>query len=145
MKHQQKHINLLITVIDGILAHSAKGALLFPNDALLPGSSYEEVINIWSKPGAVIPVNPKASHMPVEVTSPGHSEGASRLLDIEMKMFQQISGVSTALQGQNIGGNMSASLYESQVQNSAIALLDIFETFNSFRSVRDEKAFATID
>lgn len=142
---QQKHINLLITVIDGILAHSAKGALIFPNDALMPGSSYEEVINIWSKPGAVIPVNPKASHMPVEVTSPGHSEGASRLLDIEMKMFQQISGVSTALQGQNIGGNMSASLYESQVQNSAIALLDVFETFNSFRSVRDEKAFATVD
>lgn len=59
-------------------------------------------------------------------------------------MFRQISGVSTALQGQDIGGNMSASLYETQVQNSAIALLDIFETFNSFRRVRDEKAFATI-
>ena len=141
---QQKHINQLITVIDHILAHSAKGVLLFPNDALLPGHSYEEIINMWSRPGAVIPVNPRATHMPVEITSPGHSEGASRLLDIEMKMFQQISGVSTALQGQNIGNNMSASLYESQVQNSAIALLDIFETFNSFRSVRDEKAFATI-
>ena len=63
----------------------------------------------------------------------------------DSKMFQQISGVSTALQGQNIGGNMSASLYESQVQNSAIALLDIFETFNSFRAARDEKAFATVD
>lgn len=82
--------------------------------------------------------------MPAEITSPGHSEGASRLLDIELKMFQQISGVSTALQGQNIGSNMSASLYEAQAQNSAIALLDIFETFNSFRRVRDEKAFATI-
>ncbi|MDE6205022.1 MAG: hypothetical protein K2F66_02750, partial [Duncaniella sp.] len=142
---QQKHINQLISVIDQILAHSAKGALLFPHDALMPGISLENVIDFWSRPGAVIPVNPKASHMPVEITAPGHSEGASRLLDIEMKMFQQISGVSTALQGQNIGGNMSASLYESQVQNSAIALLDIFETFNSFRAARDEKAFATVD
>ena len=141
---QQKHINQLITMIDHILAHSAKGVLLFPNDALVPGHSYEEVINMWSRPGAVIPVNPRTTHMPAEITSPGHSEGASRLLDIELKMFQQISGVSTALQGQNIGTNMSASLYEAQAQNSAIALLDIFETFNSFRRVRDEKAFATI-
>lgn len=142
---QQKHINQLITTIDHILAHSAKGALLFPSDALAPGSSFESVIDMWSRPGAVIPVNPKASRMPVEVTAPGHSEGASRLLDIEMKMFQQVSGVSTALQGQAVGGNMSASLYESQVQNSAIALTDVFETFNTFRRVRDEKAFATVD
>lgn len=142
---QQKHINQLITTIDHILAHSAKGALLFPTDALATGSTFEGVINMWSRPGAVIPVNPKASRMPVEVTAPGHSEGASRLLDIEMKMFQQVSGVSTALQGQAVGGNMSASLYESQVQNSAIALTDVFETFNTFRRVRDEKAFATVD
>ena len=59
-------------------------------------------------------------------------------------MVQQISGVSSALQGQSIGGNMSASLYETQVQNSTIALLDVFETFNSFRSVRDRKAITTV-
>lgn len=102
-------------------------------------------MDIWSRPGAVIPVNPKASRMPSEITAPGHSEGASKLLDIEMKMFQQVSGVSSALQGQVLGGNMSASLYETQVQNSAIALTDVFETFNTFRRVRDQKAFATVD
>lgn len=78
---QQKHINQLITAIDHILANSAKGVLLFPSDALVSGGSYEEVINMWSKPGAVIPINPKASRMPTEVTAPGHSEGASRLLE----------------------------------------------------------------
>ncbi len=83
--------------------------------------------------------------MPSEVVSSARSEGASQLLDLEMNMFRQISGVSTALQGQPIGGNMSASLYETQVQNSAIALLDIFETFNSFRSVRDGKALMAVD
>lgn len=142
---QQKHINQLITTIDHILSHSAKGVLLFPTDAIAQGSSYENVVDIWSRPGAVIPVNPKASRMPDEITAPGHSEGASKLLDIEMKMFQQVSGVSSALQGQVLGGNMSASLYETQVQNSAIALTDVFETFNTFRRVRDQKAFATVD
>ena len=103
----------------------------------------EDAVRLWSCPGAVIPVDGRASRMPQEVTSPGRSEGASQLLNLEMKMFQQISGVSQALQGQVSGGNMSASLYDQQVQNSAIALLDIFETFNSFRAARDAKAALT--
>lgn len=140
---QQRHINQLITTIDHILSHSAKGVLLVPQDSIAQGVGYDQVIKLWSKPGAVIPVNPKAARMPTEVVAGGRCEGASQLLDLEMKMFQQISGVSSALQGQTLGGNMSASLYESQVQNSAIALLDVFETFNSFRSERDRKAFAT--
>ena len=141
---QQRHINHLITMIDHILAHSAKGALLFPVDALPAGCSFEHAIRMWSKPGAVIPVNGRASRMPSEVVSPARSEGASQLLDIEMQMFRQISGVTTALQGQPAGSNMSASLYENQVRNSAIALLDIFGTFNSFRGARDDKAVRTV-
>lgn len=143
---QQRHINQIVSTIDHILAHSAKGALLFPSDALPPGVSYDQAISMWSRPGAVIPINAKASMLPTEVVSPGRCDGASQLLDLEMKMFQQISGVSSALQGQAAGGNnMSASLYEIQVQNSAIALMDIYETFNAFRRARDEKAFATLN
>lgn len=141
---QQRHINHLITTIDHILAHSAKGALLYPQDALPPGYSYQEIIDMWARPGAVVPVAARATRMPAEVMSQGRCEGASQLLDLEMRMMQQISGVSSALQGQSVGGNMSASLYETQVQNSTIALLDVFETFNSFRSVRDRKAITTV-
>lgn len=54
-----------------------------------------------------------------------------------MKLFQQISGVSSAMQGMVPNSSTSASLYESQVYNASISLLDIFETFNSFRSMRD--------
>ncbi|MDE6378267.1 MAG: hypothetical protein K2K72_05940, partial [Duncaniella sp.] len=141
---QQRHINQLITVIDHILAHSAKGALLLPVDSLPDGCSMEDAVSLWSRPGAVIPVDGRATRMPQEVTSPGRSEGASQLLDLEMRMFQQISGVSDALQGQLTGANISASLFDRQVQNSAIALFDIFETFNSFRAARDAKAAATV-
>ena len=139
---QQRHINQIISLIDQILSHSAKGTLLYPTDALVDGVPIEEVMRLWSRPGAVIPVNPQTTQMPVEVVSPGRSEGASLLLDLEMKMMQQVSGVSNALQGQGVGNNTSASLYQTQAQNSAVALLDIFETFNSFRSARDAKAIA---
>ncbi|MDE6122023.1 MAG: hypothetical protein K2F76_02175, partial [Duncaniella dubosii] len=85
-----------------------------------------------------------ARRLPVEVTAAGRSEGAARLLEMEMQMFQQISGVTSALQGIAPGANVSASLYESQVYNSAIALLDVYESFNSFRTMRDRIALALL-
>ena len=60
-------------------------------------------------------------------------------------MFQQISGVTSALQGRAEGSNTSASLFESQVYQSAIALLDVYETFNSFRSERNRAALEFIN
>lgn len=137
---QQRHINSLITTIDHILNNSAKGALLFPTDALTPGVNMEKAAQLWGSPGAVIPINPRATRLPTEVNTPGTSAGASQLLDIEMRMFQQISGVTSALQGHDIGGNASASLYDAQATNAAIALMDIFATFDSFRQARDAKA-----
>lgn len=139
---QQRHINLLIATIDRILAHSAKGALMLPVDSVPAGMSIEEIAAIWSRPGAVIPVNPGASRMPEEVAGKGGSEGASQLLDLELRLFHQISGVTAALQGQAPTGHTSASLYESQVQNSAVALLDTFETFHAFRARRTAKALS---
>lgn len=137
---QQTHINRLITTIDHILAHSAKGALLFPTDACPPGVSVEEAASMWGLPAAVIPVNPRAARLPTEVSSAGRSEGASALLDIELRLFQQISGVSSALQGHAPSGNVSASLYDSQAYNSVVAMMDVFSTFDAFRAARDEKA-----
>lgn len=137
---QQRHINLLIAAIDQIISHSAKGVLLFPTDAVPPGVDVHSVAEAWGRPGGVIPVNPSAQRLPMEISSPARSEGTSQLLDLELRLFQQISGVTNALQGQAPSSLTSASLYESQVQNSTIALLDIFETFNSFRAVRTAKA-----
>ncbi|MDE6117621.1 MAG: hypothetical protein K2G33_08960 [Duncaniella sp.] len=134
---QQRHINQLITTIDAILVNSAKGVLLFPTDAIPEGMTIANAVSAWHHPGGVLPINPNATRLPVEMHSGGRSEGASQLLDIEMKLFQQISGVSTAMQGIAQNPSMSASLYDSQVYNAAISLLDIFETFNGFRRQRD--------
>lgn len=137
---QQLHINRLITTIDSILNNSAKGVLLFPIDACPQGVSISEAASLWHKPSAVIPINPRARMLPQEIVSSGRSEGASALLDIEFRLFQQISGVSGALQGQAPSGHVSASLYDAQVANSAVALQDIFSTFDTFRGERDVKA-----
>lgn len=141
----QYYINRLITLVDGVMNASAKGVLLFPTDAVPPGYDLREVLQQWNRPGGVIPVNPTALRMPEQVNTNASNSVASSLLETELKLIQQISGVSGALQGQTMAGNTnSATLYESQVSNSAIALLDIFETFNSFRESRDKKIAGTL-
>ncbi len=140
---QQRHINRLVTTIDQILNNSAKGVLLFPTDALDGNTSIEEAAELWNKPSAVIPVNPRARTMPREIISSGRSDGAAALLDIEFRLFRQISGVSQAMQGETPTGHVSASLYDTQVANSTVALMDIFATFDTFRTARDTKALHT--
>lgn len=54
-----------------------------------------------------------------------------------MQLFQQISGVSEALQGHVEHKNMSAAMYEAQVQHSSVAILDLLDSFNSFRRHRN--------
>ena len=60
--------------------------------------------------------------------------GIGELLDIQMKMMEDVSGVSGALQGRVESQGMSGTLYNQQTENSLTSLRDILETFDSFIS-----------
>lgn len=135
---QQRFVNRLITLIDHLMSVSAKGALLLPVDSLAPGMSVEEVGRLWSRPDGVIPYRPGKGEMR-QVCGTGDNAGAYQLLNLQMEMFQQISGVSGALQGRVTDGRTSAALYDSQVRHSAVAILDLLQTFHAFRAARNVK------
>ena len=80
--------------------------------------------------------------LPQQVTGNGADAGAHRLLELELKLFEDTSGVSDALLGRAPSGNGGAGLYESQIQSSTAALADIFDTFNAFTARRDTLAKA---
>lgn len=137
---QQRYVNRLITLIDHIMSTSAKGALLFP-DSQRPGAiTWEEIGQRWSSCNGIIPYHPRPGEpAPVQLTTNGTNIGAYELLNLEMKLFEDISGVSKAFQGRNVSAGTSATLYETEARNASIALTDIFETFSSFRNQRDKK------
>ena len=141
---RQRHINMLISNMDQILAHSAKGVLLFPTDALPEGTDMRLATDLWGNPGGVIPINPSASRLPTEVASPGHTQAPAQLLELDLRLFQQISGVSGALLGQTPSGYTTSTLYQTQADNAVIALRDIFDTFGSFREARTAKALSLV-
>ncbi len=137
---QQRYINRLIVMIDHIMSSSAKGALLFPANQRHESMSWEQIAREWSRSDSVIPYNPVGSNPgPQQISANNTNIGAFELLSLEMKLFEEVSGVGTALMGRGVTAGTGSALYESQIKNATIALADIFETFNHFRSERDKK------
>lgn len=139
---QQRYINRLIVMIDHIMNTSAKGALLFPASQRHESTSWEQIASQWAKSDGIIPYNPSSGMPgPQQIAANNTNIGAFELLQLEMKLFEEVSGVSNALMGKNVSSTTGTALYESQIKNATIALADIFETFNHFRTERDKKAF----
>jgi len=134
---QQKYVNRLITLIDNIMGSSAKGVLLFPEDQLGTGLGWEDVARMWSAYDGIIPYRPRTGVPgPQQVVATGTDAGASELLKIEMKLFEDVSGVSGVLQGRTESGSTSAQLYDAQLRAASAAIHDLIATFADFRATR---------
>lgn len=130
---QQRYTNRLITMYDWIMRASAKGVLLFPEDCLPKGMSMDEVADEWARFNGVIMIKEsKTGKLPQQVANNCTSIGIHELLQLQLKSFEDISGVHGALQGKPGYSGMSASLYNQQTQNATISLLDVLETFSAF-------------
>ncbi|MGN1173382.1 MAG: hypothetical protein ACI4SO_06300 [Muribaculaceae bacterium] len=138
---QQKHINRLITLIDTIMSVSSKGALLFPVQSKPDGLDWEDFRQNWAACGGIIPYSAKAGiPAPHQETASGLDAGASRLLEVQLQMIQDVSGVNNTLYGGELGGNVGIERYERQIQNASVTISDILETFCDLLKQRDEKA-----
>ncbi|MDE5608139.1 MAG: hypothetical protein K2I64_04305 [Muribaculaceae bacterium] len=134
---QQIYINELISLIDHVVSCSAKGVLIFPTERKLPDMSWQEVASAWSSPGGIIPVKGPSSDQPEQIHSSATFAGATELLSTQLKMFEDVSGVSNALMGRSSSGNIGAEHYEGEVKNAIIAIADLLDTFSNFISTRN--------
>lgn len=130
---QQRYTNRLITLYDWIMRSSAKGVLLMPEDCLPEGTSMDDVAESWAEFNGVIVYRPSASRqVPQQVSNNSTNIGITELLNMQMRLFEEISGVTGALKGKPGFSGQSAALYSQQVQNSTMSLLDVLEEFGSF-------------
>lgn len=131
---QQRYVNRLITMHDWIMRASAKGVLLFPEECLPNDMTMEDIADEWARFNGVIMIKqPKAgSMMPQQVANNSTQIGISELLNLQLKLFEDITGVNGALQGRPGYSGMSAALYSQQTQNATVALLDLLDTYSSF-------------
>ena len=130
---QQRYINRLITLNDWIIRASAKGVLLFPENAIPDDLDLDEIAAQWSRYNGVIRYKAKAGvPIPQQVSTNSTNVGITELLEVQLKMMEDVSGINSALRGQLSSGTVSGTLYEQQTRHALTGLTDIMEGFRVF-------------
>lgn len=130
---QQRYTNRLITLYDWIMRASAKGVLMMPDDCLPDGVSIDDIAESWAEFNGVIVYRPsKSGRVPEQVANNSTNIGIAELLNIQLKFFEDISGVTGALQGKPGFSGESAAHFQQQTQNATATLLDLLECFSGF-------------
>lgn len=130
---QQRYTNRLITLYDWVIRATAKGVLLVPQDCIPAGCDIQDFADAWTQVNGVIAFKPsKSGVMPQQVASNATNIGIGELLNLQLKFFEDISGVNGALQGKPGYAGTSAALYNQQTQNATTSLLDLLEAFSYF-------------
>lgn len=140
----QHYINRVMVLMDKMLDSSAKGVLLFPEGQKPKSVSWDDIANNWASPDGIIPITDRTLHLPQQINSAASDSSAHRLLELELKLFEDTSGVSAPLMGQGAtGSNGGSALFEAQVRQATSALSDVLETFAAFIGSRDAKIEST--
>lgn len=137
----QRYINRLIVLKDFMMNTSAKGVLLLPEESIPDGMTAEDFSKKWVEPGGVLQYKASVTGniRPEQVSINNSDNGTSEMLNLELSLIQQISGLSGAIQGQVARSNTPSSLYAQQAQNSSLNYRIVFEVFNKYIAKRDEK------
>ena len=144
---QQRTINRTATLIDFIRGTSSKGVLIVDDEAF-EGMSREDIIDEYVRYNGVLFAKLKPGQN-IQSVVHQYNSGASvagdfELLNLQLKLINEISGVNSAMQGQAPRSGTPSSLYAQQVQNSSLNLKGVFEAFRTFRRRRDTKIMKTI-
>ena len=144
---QQRVINRTATLIDFIRSTSSKGVLVVDDDAF-ESMSREEIIDEYVRYNGVLFVKLKPGQSIDGVVRQYNSSAAIagdfELLNLQLRLINEISGVNSAMQGQAPKSGTPAMLYAQQVQNSSLNLKGLFDGFKTFRRRRDTKLMKTI-
>ncbi len=130
---QQHNINWLMTLNDRMLSQAAKGVVLFPENqfsAQMPAAMVAEKLR---EPDGIVIYRPEPGVPgPQQVMTAVNSVGTQQMLDTQLRLMREVSGVGDALRGQTPSGVTSASMYQSQQQGQLLALRDLLDTFRAY-------------
>lgn len=130
---QQRYTNRLITLYDWIMRASAKGVLLVPDECIPDSMDVDDFADSWTKFNGVVLYHAKPGvPAPAQVSNNSTNIGINELLNLQLKFFEDISGVHGALQGRQGASGQSGTLYAQQAQNATTSLLDILDSFSQF-------------
>lgn len=136
----QRSINRNYIMHDFITSAAAKGVLLVPEEAIPDDMDIEDIADEWSKYNGVIKYRAKDGvKQPEQVVARSFNVGQFDMMNLQMRLMHDISGVHDAAQGKSLGTGTPSSLYQQAVANSHVNILDYMESFAWLLSERDYK------
>ena len=139
---QQRAINRTATLIDFIRGTSSKGVLIVDETAFA-GMSRDEIVDNFVRYNGVLYATLKNGQRIDDVIKQYNANasvaGDYELLNLHLRLINEISGVSGAMQGQTPSAGTAAALYDQQVQNSSLNLRGTIDGYKEFLRRRDYK------
>ena len=140
---RQKAINRMLTTFEATIATAAKGVLLFPQCQLLKGITYDDIAALWARPDSVIPIA-GGDELPHQLITNANATGIVPIVDMQLKLFDEASGMTDVLRGGGLPGNIDSESRKALIDNAATSVTDILDTFKSFIDFRNAKAAQTL-
>lgn len=135
----QKAINKLLQRIEFMRMSAAKGVLIIP-EQLLEGKDINEVAHTWAKSNGVIALKWKEGiPMPQQIVGNSNNVGDMEMVQMQMSLLEDITGVHRAMQGKPAQSGTPAALYAMELQNSQTSTSDILNWYHGLVRERDVK------
>lgn len=134
-KDQQKFINRMVMINDYAIRSAAKGMTFLPLSLKPDDMSIEEYARQKSKFDAVFVYDDRKSRTgakPEFYTHSAFNTGANEMLQTQLNMIHEVSGVSGALQGKTPQSGTSAARYALEAQNATTTIYPLIKKFNGF-------------
>lgn len=144
---QQRMINRSMMMYDLALKNSAKGMTFLPLSMKPDGMSREEYAQQKTKFDAVFVYDDTKSRTGAKPEFFSHSAanlGQAEMLQIQLNMIHEVSGVSGALQGKAPTSGTSAARYAMESQNATTTIYPLIKKFNGFEERLAQKKCITM-
>lgn len=142
---QQRYINHYIILNDFIVKASAKGVLVVDEASIPDDMNIEDIAEEWTRFNGVIKLKLKTgAQIPQQLVNKSTPAGIGEMIQLQMQLMDDVSGVHGALQGKSASSGTSGILYQQQANNASTSIIDLLETFSSFIINGAKKKLKTI-
>lgn len=136
----QRNINRQRTMLDAIIAGSAKNTLFIAEEQIPADLTLEDYAEQIERINGVVRYKAKAGvPLPEYLSRNSTNIGVWEILNFDMQQAKEIAGLTGALQGQVAKAGTPSSLYAQQAQNALLNFVLLFDRFNEFGRKRDDK------
>lgn len=141
----QRQINRMLILMDMVISNSAKGVWMIDEASKPDNYTFDQYVDTITRAGGIVFYKSKPNvALPQYLVSQSSSVGIAEMLQISLKLIDDISGLQGAIQGRTANSGTPASLYEQEAANSSISTIEFMQVIANHKQRCDLKIIKLI-